>query len=270
MSAKPASIDVRRIGSKPEQERNDLNRTKTACAALLLCATAATASAQQLQWTDQAFVNVNFGAQVGSHDFTSTQTFSLYDETANIASSQKIKSGPFFDVGVGYKVWHNVAAGATYSWTSSKSDISIDAGIPDPRVFDSPRAVHTSASGANHTENALHLQATWMMPVTDKIDVGISGGPSIYFVKQDLVTALAVSEPGPTVQSTTVTNESKTTAGFNLGVDVTYLLKQKLMGHQLGVGGLARYTWASAKFAGASDKVTVGGLQLGAGLRVRF
>jgi hypothetical protein len=231
----------------------------------LLCAIAAPAAAQQLQWTDKAFVNATFGGQVGSHDLASTQTFTLYDENATVNSSQKVKSGPFFDVGFGYKVWQNVAVGAAFTHMSNKSDIAINASIPDPFFFDQPRSVTASATDAKHSENALHLDATWMMPVTDKIDVGISAGPSIYFVKQDIVTALAVSEPGPTVQTPAFTRASKTTGGFNAGVDVTYLLTK-----EWGIGGLARFTWASVKLEGTSDKLTVGGLQLGVGVRRRF
>jgi hypothetical protein len=242
-----------------------LTRTKTAFATFLLCAIGAPASAQQLQWTDKAFVTANVGGQVGSHNLTTTATPTIYDETATIVSSGKTGGGPFFDVGFGYKVWHNVAAGATYSWMSDKTDIAIAGSIPDPIFFDRPRAVTASASGAKHIENALHLNATWMMPVTDKIDVGISGGPTIYFVKQDIVSDLTVTEPGPTIQTPTFTRASKTTGGFNLGVDVTYLV-----GPNWGVGGTARYGWGSVKLTDASSSLTVGGLQLGVGFRYRL
>src|SRR5690242_8473684 len=244
MSAHPARTACGVVGSTPPKRRREmiLTRTKTALAAFLLCAVAAPASAQQLQWTDKAFVTANVGGQVGSHNLNSTTTFTLYDEPATVLSTGKTGGGPFFDLGFGYKVWHNVAAGAVYSWMSDKTDLAVAASIPDPIFFDRPRAVTASAPGAKHTENALHLNATYVMPVTDKIDVGISGGPSIYFVKQDLVSALTVTEPGPTVQTPTFNRASKTTGGFNLGVDVTYLV-----GPNWGVGGIARYSWASVK-----------------------
>jgi hypothetical protein len=62
-----------------------------------------------------------------------------------------------------------------------------------------------------------------------------------------------------------VDDAKKTTVGINLGVDVTYLVTKRF-----GVGGLARYTWGSADLDGAADKLTVGGFQIGGGLRVRF
>lgn len=83
-------------------------------------------------------------------------------------------------------------------------------------------------------------------------------------MKQDLPGALNISEPGPTV-TVDVTQISKTTVGLNVGVDVTYLVTKKI-----GVGGLARYTRGSADLDGATEKLTVGGFQIGGGLRIRF
>jgi len=241
--------------------------TKAGILALCVCAGVAhPVAAQTMQWTDKGFVTVNAGVQVGSHDLTATQSFDLYDETATVTSSSKVKSGGLFDIGGGYRVWNNVTVGLIYSWTSSDSNAAITGSIPDPVFFDRPRSVTASASGLNHTENALHFNATWMMPVTDKIDVGFSAGPSIFFVKQDMVSSLPiVSEPGPTVGAPVVTGDSETAVGVNFGVDVTYLVSKKW-----GVGGLARYTWGSATFAGTDDSLTLGGFQIGGGLRLRF
>ena len=243
-----------------------LKMTKAGLLALCVCAGAARpVAAQTMQWTDKGFVTVNGGVQVGSHDLTANQTFPLYDETANVTASSKVKSGGLFDIGGAYRVWHNVAVGVVYTFTSSDSSAAITGSIPDPIRFDAPRPVSANASGLKHKENALHLDATWMMPVTDKIDVGFSAGPSIFFVKQDVVSSLPITEPGPAVGDPVVSNDTETTVGLNLGVDVTYLLSRKW-----GVGGVARYTWGSAKFAGTDDSVTLGGLQLGGGLRLRF
>jgi len=239
---------------------------------LVLCACAAVpapASAQQMQWTDKGFVSANVGVQVGSHDLNGTQTFTLYDEPATLTAVQKVGSGPLFDLGGGYRVWSNVLVGVAYSWSSSNSDAAIAGSIPDPVFFDRPRAVTATASDLTHTENALHLDATWMMPVTDKIDVGFSAGPTIFFVKQEHVTALPVTEPGPTVGTPTLAKDSKTSVGVNFGVDVNYLLGT-VMGKPWGVGGLARYSWGSVTLDGVSEKMTVGGFQLAAGARMRF
>ena len=238
---------------------------KAGMVALCVAGLPQVAAAQTMQWTDKGYVSVNIGVQVGSQDLTTSTTFTLYDETATVSSSQRVKGGTFFDVGGAYRVWgNNLLAGVTFSHTSTDSDAAITASIPDPAVFDKPRAVTSTATGAKHTENVVHLSAIWMMPVAEKLDVGVFAGPSIFSVKQGVVGAPTVTEPGPTV--TAAFNESKkTTAGFHAGVDVQYMVAKRW-----GVGGIARYTWGSADITGATDKLTLGGFQIGAGARVRF
>ena len=56
-----------------------------------------------------------------------SSTFPLYDETATITSSQKVKGGAFFDIGGAFRVWgKNLLAGVTYSHTSSDADVALD------------------------------------------------------------------------------------------------------------------------------------------------
>ena len=239
--------------------------TKAGFLALCLCAAPLSVSAQTMQWTDKGYVSVNGGFQVGSHDLNTSASFPLYDETATVTSSQKVKSGGFFDIGGAYRVWgNNLLAGVTYVHTTSEAEVAINASIPDPVFFDRPRTVTSTQSGAKHTENVIHLNAIWMIPVAHKIDVGLFGGPSIFSVKQQTVNTLSVTEPGPVV-SAPLSEVKKTSAGFNLGVDLQYLIKNKV-----AVGGIARYSWASATITGATEKLTLGGFQIGGGVRYRF
>jgi hypothetical protein len=242
-----------------------LKMMKAGFLSLALCAAVAPSAHAQMTWTDKAFVNVTGGAQAGSHTVATSAPFDIYEEQGTVNSTQPVKGGAFFDVSAGYRVRRNLAASLGYSRAGSKKDAAVTALVPDPRVFDQPRAVTAAAPDMKHTESAVHLFATWMMPVTDKIDVGISAGPSIFMVKQDLPTALTVTEPGPTVTQITTEKSSKTAAGFNFGVDVTYLISKRW-----GVGALARYTGASVDLKNATDNLTVGGFQIGAGLRLRF
>ena len=118
--------------------------------------------------------------------------------------------------------------------------------------------------GAKHSENDVHLNVIWMMPVAHKLDVGIFAGPTIFSVKQETITTATVTEPGPAVTAP-LTRVSKTTVGFNFGVDVQYMITKRF-----GVGGIARYSVGSTSIEGATDKLKVGGFQIGAGGRVRF
>lgn len=238
---------------------------KTGFFCVVICAAFAPRASAQMTWTDKGFVNLTGGVQVGSHTLDTSTAFDLYDEQATVGTTQKVKGGGLFDVSAGYKVWRNFAIGAGYSMTSGKADATVSASVPDPVFFDRHRSITAAASGLKHKESVINLSGVWMVPVTDKIDVGVSAGPSIFNVKQDIPSTLTLAEPGPTVSKVSVTSPSKTTVGLNFGVDVAYMINKRF-----GVGGLARYTWGSVDLEGASGKLTVGGFQAGAGLRVRF
>lgn len=226
---------------------------------------AAPAFAQTMQWTDKGYVSVNGGVQAGSDTLDTSSSFSLYEETATVTSTQKVKSGALFDIGAAYRVWgQNLLAGVSFSRTSSDADISVSASIPDPIKFDQLRSVSATVGGAKHTENAVHISAIWMIPVANKIDVGVFAGPSIFSIKQQTIGTPTVTEPGPAL-ATPLDEVKKTSGGFHAGVDVQYMIARKW-----GVGGLARYTWGSATIAGATEKLKLGGFQIGAGARVRF
>jgi hypothetical protein len=242
-----------------------LKTMKAGLLCLAMCAAVAPSAHAQMTWTDTGFVNVTGGFQGGSHTLTTSTPFQLYDEDGSVDSTQEVKGGGFFDISGGYKVWRNLAVGLGFTHSGSSSDAAITARVPDPLVFENLRSVTASASDLKHSENVLHFMGTWMVPVTDKIDVGVSAGPSIFSVKQELPSAVTVAEPGPTVSDVVVNDAKKTTVGINLGVDVTYLVTKRY-----GVGGLVRYTWGSADLDGAADSLTVGGFQIGGGLRVRF
>ena len=240
--------------------------TTAAALGLALCAVPGNASAQTMQWTDKGYATFNIGAQIGSDDLNSNFSFPLYEETATINSTQKISGGAFFEIGGAYRVWgNNLLAGVSFTRTKSDADVAITASIPDPIVFDRPRPVTSEARDAEHSENALHLNAIWMIPVANKLDVGVFGGPTIFMIGQDTIaSAPAVTEPGPTLTAT-LSEVSKTTVGINFGVDVQYLVRTNV-----AVGGIARYAWGSADIDGATESLGVGGFQLGVGVRYRF
>ena len=238
---------------------------KAAALCFIFCATVAPSASAQMKWTDQGFANISVGGQAGSHTLATSTTFDLYDEQAQVETTQKVKGGGLFDINGGYKVWRNLVAAIGYSRTSSKSDASVAASIPDPVFTDRPRGITASAPGLKHSEQAINLMGVWMVPVTDKIDAGLSFGPSIITVKQQIPSTLTIAEPGPTVSGLATQSAKKTVGGINLGVNVAYLVTK-----QYGVSGFLRYTWGSADLDGATKSLTVGGLQIGVGGHYRF
>lgn len=243
----------------------NLKMIKAGCLSLALCVVAAAPASAQMTWTDRAFLNVNFGVQEVSHTLDTSSTFDLYGETGSLDTTQPIDGGALFDIGAGYKVWKNLAVGLGYSRVQSDGDAAIAANVPDPNFFDRHRGLTGVAPNAEHSEHAIHIQGTWVMPVTDKMDVGFSFGPTIFMVGQDVPTSISITEPAPTLSSTTITREDKTTVGINLGFDLNYFFRPRI-----GAGILARYTYGSVDLDSASESLGVGGFQLGFGIRVRL
>lgn len=239
--------------------------TRAGWLAVALGAGAAMPAQAQMTWTDKGFVNVNVGVQGGSDTLNTTSQFDIYGEQGSVATTQEVGGGGLFDLSAGYKVWRNLAIGAAYSRSGSDSDAAVAASVPDPVFFDSARAVTGTASSLDHSEQAFHIQATWMMPVTDVIDVAFSFGPSFFNVSQDLPAGITVTEPAPTLSEVTVVEESESAVGFHLGADASYFFTPRI-----GAGVMLRYAWGSVDFDSADDSVGVGGLQFGVGVRVRF
>ena len=93
----------------------------------------------------------------------------------------------------------------------------------------------------------------------------VTAGPTIFMVKQDIATAVNVTEPGPVISSSTVVREDKTSVGFNLGADLNYFFMKRI-----GAGVLARYTFGSVDLDAADDSLGLGGFEIGIGLRLRY
>jgi hypothetical protein len=239
-----------------------------------LTAMAAQASAQALPWEGRGFINVNFGMQIRSESVVSaTDTFSIYDETGKITTAQTIDTqAPFFDLGAGIRIAGNFGFGFAYTRLSSDGAGAVTAEVPSPIYYDQPRVVTSTATGLEHVEDGYHFQAIWMLPITDKFDVVFSGGPTLFNLKQGIVTSPKITEVGPPYSTVNMTATQATMTasqiGFNIGADLTYRFA-----NSIGVGAMIRYAAGTVKLepeGGTPFDVSVGGFQLGGGLRVRF
>jgi hypothetical protein len=211
----------------------------------------------------QYFVNVNVGAQTQDRTITSNTSFPLYEETATIDSTYQIPGGAFFEVGGGYRIWRRVTAGVSVSFFNHNGSGSLAGLIPDPNFFDRPAIVNVDLGGLDHKETGVHVFATYWMPISEKMDVTVSIGPSFIHVTQDVVSSITVPEPTQNIVYT-LDNESGTAVGVNVGVDGNYMLTRNY-----GVGVFIRYAGGSADLPHAPD-LKVGGFQVGGGARIRF
>jgi hypothetical protein len=221
-------------------------------------------SAQTAPAAGSRFVNVNIGAQPPVRSIDKSDSFPLYDETATVTTSQGISNGAIVDINGGYRVWRQLGIGIGYSTLMGETrDSSVVARIPDPLVYGRLKTVNTVATGLNHTEQGIYLQALWFVPITDKIEIALSAGPSFIRVKQELVSGVTVA-PGTQNVSVVVSTESRTAMGANLGFDGNYFFSKRF-----GAGLFVRYSGGSIDLPGI-EGLSVGGFQTGLGFRARF
>jgi hypothetical protein len=223
---------------------------------------------------DRVLVTIGFGEESGSSDMSDTMNLTVYEEPATVTTSTTWSSGSIFEVSAAVRVFMNFTVGVGYHQETNTTDTQISAVVPHPIFFNRPRNITATESGLYRRENATHLTFGWIVPVDDKLDVHVTGGPSFFRLRQDVVSAVRAAETAdlnnPVVQST-VTEQRKSVTGFNLGADVTYILWQN-DDMRIGAGGFLRYTSAEADVLMLANEVStkVGGMQFGFGARVRF
>lgn len=225
---------------------------------------AATASAQvQPAPVARGFVSVNVGAQPARGSISTGASFRVYDEGGTFSAEGGVANGSFFEVSGGVKVWRNLSVGIGYTGFSSKSNSSVTSSVPHPLFFNRPSTATQVVADLQRTEHGVHVMALWLVPVTSKIDVSLSVGPSFIQIEQQFVSSGTVGT-GTQTFTPALATESGRVNGANVGFDGTYMFSSRF-----GAGLLIR--WAGGKSDLASVKgVSAGGFQTGIGARLRF
>lgn len=243
-------------------------------AALAVVALLTLGSAEAQEWTGKGFVSISGGGQFGDRQFEADFSVPKFDETADFTTNHALSGGGILDVTGGLRIWRNVAFGVGFSVLQNSDDISGTGTVPNPLFFDSPRSVTFTETALKHREVGIHISAVYVLPVSERFMLSIFGGPTVFRVRQDLVTDV---ELGPetaaplfdmvSVASVTTSSANESGIGGHIGFDGTFLLND-----QLGVGGFVRYTGGSVDLPTGTTTTTidVGAAQLGGGLRLFF
>jgi hypothetical protein len=238
--------------------------------ALLVCLTASGAGAQSLP--NRVWVSVNVGVQVPADEITDRFEFQRFVETATVDVDYDAEPGVFFDGGVGVLLWKRLGAAVGFSRFTHDGSAQIEAHIPHPFFDNRLREISGTAETVTRNETGIHMQATVTAEAGDKFIVIVSGGPSYLRVDQDLVTGVQYSESFPfdeaTFTAADLTRTNGSALGFNAGADLLWMA-----GRQWGIGGMVRYSRATVDLDtddGRTISTKAGGVQVGAGIRLRF
>ena len=143
---------------------------------------------------------------------------------------------------------------------------------PGVRFLDRLRPLDATATSVSRSETTVDVGALWMKPLSRKLLLTLSGGPSFVSYAQDVVTALALDELYPydsvgLSRAITVERDGTAIGGFGSG-EVYYTITR-----QFAVGGGARFSRAADDVETGTDQfvsIKTGGLQVGGGVRFLF
>jgi hypothetical protein len=241
---------------------------------LVLCAAFATArdaGAQTSPWGNNGYVSLNQLYQTTPINFTTDTKLNVHQETGDVRADHRIVPGLVYDVTAGGRIKGRLGVGYAMSYRRQTEFAQISASVPHPLYFSQPRLVGGEA-GLKRQDLAMHLAAMYLVPVSEALQVSVFAGPTLFRVSQDMVHNMEVNEAYPFDQATytgvTASREHASRIGYNTGADVAYFFTQTL-----GVGGIVRFSQATVDMPtpdGGTASLKVGGLQTGAGVRVRF
>jgi hypothetical protein len=209
------------------------------------------------------FINVNGGAQTQSRSVDNSFSIPIYGQTATVATTATIPSGGLFDLSAGYKVTPSIGVALGFSRLSVTGTVAGAASVPSPIFFNRPASVSIPESPAERKDRSIYVLLVGFVPVTEKVEVALSIGPSFTRVEQALITSVSIPAGTQNVNPTMQT-QSGTAKGVNLGVDLTYMFVK-----QVGAGAFMRYVGGSVDLESAPG-LKAGGFQIGIGGRIRF
>jgi hypothetical protein len=221
---------------------------------------------------ERGFLSLNGGRQVTARSFSTSSTLTKFAETGTIASSYTGVEPMVFELAAGIGLWRGLGFNVSVTHASKPVGDTISAAVPNPFFFDKDRTVVGLAPDLKRQEIAAHLDASWTFAIGRATRLAVFGGPSYFNVTQGIVTDIAVTEAFPydevSFEGATTVETKQSRAGFNVGFDLSRLISRRF-----GVGMAGRYSRATFEFPIVPEQVATieaGGVQIGAGVRLKF
>jgi hypothetical protein len=215
---------------------------------------------------------VDAAYRASSTTFTNTFALPLYGESKTVTTAYPIAAAPAFDVGFHCVGRTGLGFAVGFMYYGKSTNDAVNGSIPHPFFFNQFRTVSGQAAGITRTEVGVNFDAAWAAELTDRVQILVSGGPSLIHLSQGLVTDINVTSNYPydlaTFDSASSSEQATSKLGVNAGIDLTYMFTRSV-----GVGGSVQYAHARATLTAADGqplRTNLGAAQVGAGVRFRF
>lgn len=229
--------------------------------------------------TDESrfMLSLNGAFEPGDEEFSDTGSFTLYDEAGQVTVGGRSSTGAILDMGVAARVVGRFTLGVNAHRGASSDEATVSGQAPHPIFFNRPRSFSVTVAETKRIEQALHFSAGVLVPLGEKFDVHLYGGPSQFRFSQQVATVAAANITEANGQFTAVNvspvivARKKNSWGGHIAADFSYQVAQIGNG-SFRLGAFVRYAQASSEFDVVSNTVStkVGAIQYGGGLRVRF
>lgn len=221
----------------------------------------------------RVFVDVNAGFQSTNLSFNDTQTTARFEESATWTADYAVEGGPAFALSGGVRLWGPLVARVGFSRFTDSNVAAIAGTVPHPFFFNRDRSISGDSTTLKHEEQAIHVSALWLVPASDRLEISLFGGPTFFTIRRDLVRDVRYTESYPydtaALESTLVDRVSDGRVGFHAGAEVAFFFTRNV-----GVGALVSFSRATLDLtspaSGRALSLEAGGLQAGAGIRLRF
>jgi hypothetical protein len=218
------------------------------------------------------FIAADAGGQFNTVTFAQKWTTTVSVEDAKWQANYGIDRDVQYDGGVIVRVWRGLGVGGGYSRFENSGPASITGQVPHPFYFNRDRSLSGESTALSHREQAIHVSAAWLVPVSRRLQVNVFGGPSYFIIERPFVESVTYSETYPfdsvSFTGATLRNERVRHVGVHAGADIAWYFSR-----QVGIGGILRFARASVRFTsppGGPVSLDAGGLQAGAGVRIRL
>jgi hypothetical protein len=251
-----------------------------ALAAIVMAASASSAAAQAPTPTsaraapDRVRLALNAAFWPAQTSYSDSRTLTEYAEQTTIRASHEAGSGFGPDVAAQVNLFRGLGLLVGYSSSSRDVTATVEVSRPHPLYLNRHRSASAEISGYGLSEGAIHLDIAYAR-AAGRLDWALFAGATLFQVEADLLGTPTYTDVYPydelDIASTPSTTVKESPTGFNVGGRLDYRFGSS---RRFGAGVQVLYSSASVKLRAVPEatEVTldVGGLSLGAGLRVYF
>ena len=218
-------------------------------------------------------VQLNGAFQAAPSAFGARSTEQAYGEEATFETLHSLDGGPTADASLMLHLDDRFGLGAAVSWMRVADTATFAGAVPHPLEAERPRMPPPQEFAFEREELAVHLFAAWRIPLSERMELTLSGGPTAVNVTQDTVVGLLFREGAPPdfeqIGLEAETGEQRRNAiGGHVGIDLVFMATR-----HLGFGYFVRFARATVELPGrgeATITANAGNVQTGAGFRFRF